>query len=46
MRQYTHYGFSASPSFGSPEQRVIVNDAGLLNPTPVAVRLTLRSFAD
>jgi FAD/FMN-containing dehydrogenase len=32
----------ATPSFGSAEQRAIINDASRLNPTPVAVHLAVR----
>jgi FAD/FMN-containing dehydrogenase len=37
---------SATPSFGGAEQRTIINDASRLNPTPVAVHLTIRSDSE
>jgi FAD/FMN-containing dehydrogenase len=37
---------AVAPSIGSAEQRVIVNDASRLNPTPVAVHLTVRTDAE
>ncbi len=37
---------SAAPSFGTAQQRAIVNDASRLNPTPVAVHLTMRSDSE
>ena len=37
---------SATPSFAHASQRVIVNDASRLNPTPVAVHLNVRSDSE
>lgn len=37
---------AAIPSFGKAAQRAIVNDASRLNPTPVAIHLTVRSDAE
>jgi FAD/FMN-containing dehydrogenase len=34
---------SAAPSLGNAEPRVVINDASRLNPTPVAVHLTVRT---
>jgi FAD/FMN-containing dehydrogenase len=37
---------SGTPSFGAAVQRAIINDASRLNPTPVAVNLTVRSDSE
>jgi FAD/FMN-containing dehydrogenase len=34
---------SAAPSLGNAESRIVINDASRLNPTPVAVHLTVRT---
>lgn len=33
----------AHPSYGNAERRIVINDASRLNPTPVAVHLTVRT---